>query len=141
MHLVWSTKHRQPFILPDIEEELFSYIGGTCKALECPIIKAGGYKDHVHVLCMLSKKIPLMDLLEKVKAKSSKWIKTKGEAYQQFCWQDGYGAFSVNPTQVETVVTYIANQRIHHEKQGFQDEYRGFLKKYKVDVTIQVLNS
>ena len=133
LHLVWSTKHRQPLIQPPVEEELHAYLGTMCKVLECPVIKVGGYTDHVHVLCMLSQKIPLMDLLEKMKAKSSKWIKSKGEGYANFYWQDGYGAFSVNPTQVKDVVKYIENQHAHHSKQGFQDEYRGFLKKYEVE--------
>lgn len=125
IHLVWSTKHRYPFIQPPVEEELYDYLGGgTCKKLDCPVLKVGGYTDHVHILCMLSKKLPLMDLLEKVKSHSSKWIKSKGEGYENFYWQDGYGAFSVNPREVDTVIHYIANQNAHHSKQGFQDEYR-----------------
>ena len=133
VHLVFSTKHRQPFILPAIEEELYAYMGGICKALECPPIKIGGYTDHVHILCMLSKKLPLMKLLEEVKSHSSGWIKTKGEEYLGFYWQDGYGAFSVNPSEVELVIQYIANQKEHHGKKTFQDEYRAFLKKYEVE--------
>jgi putative transposase len=82
---------------------------------------------------MLSKKIALMKLLEEVKSHSSKWMKTKGDDLKNFYWQDGYGAFSVNPAQVDTVINYIANQKAHHYKKTFQDEYRGFLKKYKVD--------
>ena len=133
MHIVWSTKYRQPLILPPVEKELHAYLGGTCNALGCQVIAVGGYTDHVHVLCMLSKTLPLMDLLEKVKAKSSKWIKSKGEGYENFYWQDGYGAFSVNPTQVDIVTHYINTQHEHHDKQTFQDEYRAFLKKYKVE--------
>ncbi len=130
---MFSTKHRQPFILPAIEEELYAYMGGICKALECPPIKIGGYTDHIHILCMLSKKLPLMKLLEEVKSHSSGWIKTKGEEYLGFYWQDGYGAFSVNPSEVEVVIQYIANQKEHHSKKTFQDEYRAFLKKYEVE--------
>ena len=69
MHIVFSTKHRQPIILPDIESELHAYMGGICNNLECQTIKIGGYTDHVHILCMLSKKIPLMKLLEEIKSK------------------------------------------------------------------------
>ncbi len=133
IHLVWSTKHRYPFIQPPVEAELHDYLGGTCKKLDCPVLKVGGYTDHVHILCLLSKKLPLMDLLEKVKSHSSKWIKSKGEGYENFYWQDGYGAFSVNPREVDTVIHYIANQHAHHNKQGFQDEYRAFLTQYKVE--------
>jgi hypothetical protein len=74
-----------------------------------------------------------MTLLEKLKSNSSKWIKTKGEQYSQFYWQDGYGAFSVNPSQVDIVINYIANQKTHHQKKTFKSEFRVFLNKYKVD--------
>jgi len=81
---------------------------------------------------MLSKKIALMKLMEEVKSHSSKWIKTQGAKYQNFYWQDGYGAFSVSPRQVDRVIAYIVNQHEHHRKKTFQDEYREFLKEYQV---------
>ena len=133
VHIVFSTKYRQPLINEAIENELYSYLSGICKALGCPPIKIGGYYDHVHILCMLSKKIALMKLLEEIKSHSSKWIKTKDESLKNFYWQDGYGAFSVNPAEVETVVAYIANQHEHHSNKTFQDDYRAFLKKYEVE--------
>ena len=133
IHIVFSTKHRQPFILPPAEEELHAYLGGICNRLECQSIKVGGYTDHIHILCKLSKKIALMKLVEEVKSHSSKWIKTKGEDCHNFYWQDGYGAFSVNPSEVSRVVAYITNQHKHHSSKAFQDEYRAFLKKYDVE--------
>ncbi len=133
IHIVFSTKHREALIHPPYENELYSYLGGICKNLECYPIKIGGYSNHVHILCMLSKKIALMKLLEELKSHSSKWMKTKDESLKNFYWQDGYGAFSVNPAEVETVAAYIANQHEHHSKKTFQDEYRLFLKKYNVD--------
>jgi len=132
IHIVFSTKHRQSLILPSIETELFSYLGGICNNLECHVLKVGGYKDHIHVLCMLSKKIALMKLVEQLKSNSSKWIKTKGDDFKNFYWQDGYGAFSVRPSEVKIVINYIANQHEHHSKKTFQDEYKAFLKKYEV---------
>ena len=78
IHIVFSTKHRQPFIFPNLEDELCNYLGGTCKQLECQLVKVGGYLDHVHIRCMLSKKIALVKLIEEVKSHSSKWMKTKG---------------------------------------------------------------
>lgn len=133
IHIVFSTKHRKPLIDSRIEIELHSYLGGVCNEFNSPVIKIGSFTDHVHILCMLSKKIALMKLVEKVKSNSSKWIKTKGEAYRSFYWQDGYGAFSVNPTQINTVINYLENQHEHHRKKSFQDEYLGFLKKYAID--------
>ena len=74
-----------------------------------------------------------MKLVEEVKSHSSKWIKTKGVDYSNFYWQDGYGAFSVNPRGVDRVITYIKNQKAHHDKKSFQDEYRSILKKHAIE--------
>jgi REP element-mobilizing transposase RayT len=133
VHLVFSTKHRQPLIKEEIEGELFSYLGGICNRLECKVLKVGGYVDHIHILCLLSKKIALMKLMEELKGHSSKWIKSKGDAYANFYWQDGYGAFSVNPSEIQIVINYIANQKEHHRKKNFQREYVAFLEKYEVE--------
>ena len=133
IHIVFSTKHRKPMIHPMYEMELHSYLGGICKNLDCQPIKIGGYTDHIHILCMLSKKITLIKLVEEVKSHSSKWMKTKDDFLKDFYWQDGYGAFSVNPSEVDVVSAYIANQHEHHCKKTFQDEYKAFLKKYMVE--------
>jgi REP element-mobilizing transposase RayT len=133
IHIVFSTKYREPLIKESVESELYAYLGGICNNLECHSIKIGGFTDHIHILCLLSKKIALMKLVEEIKSHSSKWIKTKGDDYKNFYWQDGYGAFSVNPSEVDVVINYIANQKEHHRKKTFQDEYRAFLKKYNVE--------
>ena len=133
IHIIFSTKYRIPLILDSIQTDLYSYIGGICKQLECYPIKIGGYIDHVHILCILSKKVPLVKLLEEIKAHSSKWIKTKDDTFSKFYWQNGYGAFSVNPDEIDKVIAYIENQKEHHSKKTFQDEYRVFLKKYNVE--------
>lgn len=133
IHIVFSTKYRRPLIKPPHEQELHAYLGGICKELECPVLIVGGYTDHVHILCMLSQKIPLMKLVQKLKANSSKWMKSKDKSLENFFWQDGYGAFSVNPSQVDVVVRYIKNQHVHHSKKSFQKEYKAILNKYKVD--------
>ena len=80
IHIIFSTKYRQPLISDAISPELYSYLAGVCRNLECYPLKVGGYVDDVHIQCMLSKKIALMKLLEETKAHSSKWIKTKGHS-------------------------------------------------------------
>jgi len=87
-----------------LESELYNYLGGICNKMECQVIKVGGYTDHIHILYMLSKKVTLVKSVEELKSHSSKWIKTKGNEYSNFYWQDGYGAFSVNPSEVEIVI-------------------------------------
>jgi len=139
IHIVFSTKYRQALINTQIEDELFSYIGGICNEMECRPVKIGGFNDHVHVLCMLSKKVTLVKLTEEIKASSSKWIKTKGIEYKNFYWQNGYGAFSVSPSVVKKVAVYIENQKDHHKTKTFRSEYLAFLKKYKVEYDEQYL--
>ena len=133
VHIAFSTKNRYPFIDYAIEQELWAYLGGVCKALDCNPIRVGGHYDHVHICCLLSKKITQIKLLEEIKKESSKWIKTKGKQYENFYWQDGYGIFSVNPSEIETVIKYIESQHEHHEKREFKDELLAFLKKYNVE--------
>ena len=133
VHLVFSTKNRDHSIISSIQPELYSYMGGILNNIDCSPIQIGGMTDHMHVLCCLSKKITLIKMIEELKRSSSKWIKTKGETFSSFYWQDGYGAFSVGYSQIEEVKKYILNQNDHHKKIPFQNEYRNFLKKYNAD--------
>lgn len=109
--------------------ELFCYMGGICKNLECFPIIVGGHKNHVHILCLLSRKIALMKLIEELKTHSSKWIKTKGQQYQKFYWQHGYCGFTIHKTQINVIKNYISKQDEHHKELSFQEEFRGFLKE------------
>ncbi|HEX5470743.1 MAG TPA: IS200/IS605 family transposase [Lacipirellulaceae bacterium] len=133
LHLVFSTKNRQPWIDPQIEEELFKYIAGICREVKCPSHKIGEADDHVHIAGSLARTMPISQLLEEIKSSSSKWIKTKAEQYGKFAWQNGYGAFSIGQSQLPNLRQYIANQREHHRTRAFQDEYRSMLQKYRVE--------
>jgi putative transposase len=133
VHITFSTKNHQPFIDVVIKASLFEYIGGICKGMDCNPVMVGGHHDHIQILCLLSRKVPQMKLMEEIKKQSSKWIKTKGQNYSDFYWQDRYGVFSVNPSEIDVVVAYINNQQEHHKKLTFKDEFRAFLKKYKVN--------
>ena len=132
LHIVFSTKNRQPFIDKEIEDELFRYLATVCKTLNCPAHEIGGVEDHVHIACSLHRTVTIAKLVQELKQDSSKWIKAKGERYQDFAWQNGYGAFSVGQSQLKNLRRYIANQREHHQRQMFQDEFREVLKRYKV---------
>src|SRR5690606_36176095 len=94
LHIVFSTKHRQPWIDTDIEQDLFKYIGGTCNGVGCQSHGVGGADDHIHIACSLSRTLTISKLVEEIKVGSSKWIKTLGDRFADFSWQNGYGAFS-----------------------------------------------
>jgi len=127
VHLVFSTKNREPFITTDHRDRMFAYLGGTLNALKCPVIIVGGMPDHVHLLFALSRTISLSKVAEEVKKESSKWAKT--QIHPGFYWQNGYGVFSVSPSNVDAVTQYIANQEKHHHAKTFQDEYRELCRK------------
>ena len=133
VHLTFSTKHRQPLIKTEIENELFPYIAKIFRECDSPILAINGISDHIHVLFLLSRKTPLCDVIEEVKKNSSKWIKTKGTEYKNFYWENGYGAFSVSQSKVDRVKSYIAKQKIHHKKKDFKEEYLQLLKKYEIE--------
>jgi REP element-mobilizing transposase RayT len=133
LHLVFSTKNHIPIIKEPLSTELYNYIGGILKNNECIPIKIGGHLDHIHILCRMSKKITLIKLIEVIKTPSSKWVKTKGNQYLNFYWQDGYGAFTVSPYEVKKIRNYIDNQYEHHRKKTFKEEYLEFLKENDVE--------
>lgn len=121
------------FIDDTIENELFAYIGSVCKQFESTAVQIGGTDNHIHILCLLSRKIALMKLVQEIKAHSSKWIKAKGKKYESFFWQDGYGAFSVSPNNIFAVKNYIKNQREHHKNYDFKKELVSYYQKYRIE--------
>jgi REP element-mobilizing transposase RayT len=134
LHVVFSTKQRRAYLQSaELCDELHKYLGGVCRNLDAPSLIVGGAVDHVHVLRRFSRTITLADFVRELKRDSSKWLKTKSHELADFHWQDGYGAFSISPSHVEALRRYIANQRAHHEKESFQDEFRRLLKKYGVE--------
>ncbi len=132
LHLIFSTKDRQDLIVPAIEEDLYSYLGGICRALGSPLLAGGGAENHVHLLVSLSKNMALAEFMMNLKKDSSKWVKTKGPPHEMFMWQDGYAAFSIGESGVSDLKGYIARQREHHRTITFQEELIAFLKKYGV---------
>jgi REP element-mobilizing transposase RayT len=133
LHIVFSTKNRQPWIDVEIEEDLFKYIAGICRELKCPSHKIGATDDHIYIACSLSRTIAISKFAEEIKTGSSKWIKTKGDRYINFAWQNGYGAFSIGQSQLTVLCRYVAGQREHHRRTTFQDEYRRLLAKYEIE--------
>jgi putative transposase len=134
VHLVFSTKQRQPFLDDrDLREEMHRYLGGTCNALDCPVLSVGGVADHVHVLCGLGRAITIADVVKDLKRESSKWAKDRPGQSSDFQWQSGYGAFSISPGHVKALIKYIDGQEEHHRAESFQDELRKILRKYGVE--------
>ena len=133
LHLIFSTKKREPLLTAGIRPALHSYLGGILRQWDSPSILMNSVADHIHILFCLSKNHALKDVVEQVKKGSSKWIKGQGQELAGFFWQAGYGAFSVSQSNVPSVRRYISNQEAHHKKLGFQDEFRTFLRRYEIE--------
>ena len=134
IHLIFSTKNRQPLITESIETELYKYLGGIFRNFQCPSLLVGGDKDHIHALFVLSRTCSLAELVKEVKSSSSQWIKGKGDEFQHFQWQAGYGAFSIGQSSVEDLKHYIANQKEHHRRASFENEFRALCRKYNIEI-------
>lgn len=132
VHLVFSTKNREPLLADDIRDELHAYIGGTVAHHKGTLLKSGSVSDHIHLLIAHPRTCAPSELVQEIKTGSSKWLKTKAAPYAEFHWQAGYGIFSISPTHRPALERYIANQAEHHRIVTFQDEYRRLLAKYDI---------
>ena len=133
VHVVFSMKFRKPVIHNDWRDDLFAYIGGTIRDHKAVLIRAGGVEDHIHLLIKFHPSFAISKTIQLLKANSSKWINANEKTKIKFQWQSGYGAFSVSQSMVETTKAYIANQREHHRKATFQEEYLKFLTKHRIE--------
>ena len=131
IHLIFSTKNRQPFLRDqDMRMKLHAQIGGISKTLGCAPILTGG-EDHIHLLARLGRTITQAEWIKELKRVSNLWLK-KEYALSDFERQGGYADFSVSQSNLEQVKRYIANQEEHHRKVGFQDELRALLRRHRL---------
>ena len=132
-HIVFSTKGRNDWLSQGIEERVWAYIGGIARNHGLTALQVGGIENHIHALLMAKPIHSPSQIAQWLTGDSSKWIHETFDEVKMFAWQDGYGAFSVSKSNVPDVIEYIKNQREHHAKQTFEDEYRSMLKLHGVD--------
>ncbi|HET8824396.1 MAG TPA: IS200/IS605 family transposase [Terriglobales bacterium] len=130
IHLIFSTKNREKWLPEEVQNKLWPYMAGIARNHGFEAIEIGGVEDHAHALVVIPAGMPLAKAIQTLKACSSKWLNesvTKG-----FSWQEGYGAFSVSASQTDGVIAYIQNQREHHAKKSFEEEFLSLLKRYGI---------
>jgi REP element-mobilizing transposase RayT len=132
-HCAFSTKERRPCITAELQPQLWPFLGGIARKNRMTVLAVGGVQDHVHILVSLPSTIAIAKAIQLLKAGSSLWVHETFSAQRGFAWQEGYGAFSVGISQVEHTRKYIESQAEHHRKNTFQEEFRTFLKKHKMD--------
>ena len=133
IHFVFAVQNRISLIQLEWEEELYKYLTGIIQNKTHKMIAINGIPDHLHMFIGYQPKGSMSELIKVVKGEPSKWIKDRGLVRGRFQWQEGYGAFSHSRSQIDRVYHYIQNQKEHHRKKSFREEYLVLLKKYNVD--------
>jgi REP element-mobilizing transposase RayT len=133
IHVIFSTKDRVPVLDHGLRPKLHAYLATVTRNAGCECYRAGGVADHVHLAIRLSRTITIADLIETLKTSSSAWLKKQTAEKPWFSWQRGYACFSVSPTDVDKLCAYVDSQEQHHRTQSFQDEFRRFLDRYRVN--------
>jgi len=132
-HAVFSTKDRAGFISQELEARLYPFLGGIVRDLRCTLLAVNGMPDHVHVLVRYRADLSHSELLQQIKARSSKWIHESFPELRPFAWQEGYGGFTVSKSAVPAVEEYVRNQKEHHRHQDFKTEFVALLRKHEIE--------
>ena len=132
IHLVFSPRGRKACLREEIQEEIYSYISKIITNKNHKSININGMPDHIHILVGFNQTTAISDLVRDIKRSSSLYINENKLVGSKFQWQEGYGVFSYSRSHLEKIYRYIENQKTHHRKKNFKDEYREFLKKFDV---------
>ena len=133
IQVVFAVKGRESLILQNWEEELYKYISGMVRNKDQKMLAINGMQDHIHFLIGMKPSCCLSDLVREIKKSTNEFINERKFSKHKFQWQEGYGAFSYSHSALDNVIQYITNQKEHHRKQSFKDEYNDFLKKFQVE--------
>ena len=133
IQIVFAVKGRQSLIQHSWEEELYKYITGIVQNKGQKMLAINGMPDHIHIFIGMKPSCCLSDLVREVKKSSNDFINEKKFCLKKFSWQEGYGAFSYSHSALDNVIAYIMNQKEHHGKQTFKEEYLVMLKKFEIE--------
>ena len=133
IHAIWSTKDRHPFIHSNVEHKIYHFISEQFREQGCPVSIINGMPDHLHCLFLLSPQKSIAEVIKQIKGSSSHYINQNNLIVDKFSWQTGYAAYSVSESVVDKVHNYIHNQKQHHAKKTFQQEYDEFIKLYGLE--------
>src|SRR5262245_24873303 len=133
IHCTFSTKERYPFMDSELESRLCPYIGGIARVNRMTALAIGGTADRLHALLSLPGMMSFAKAVQLIKGGSSKWIHDAFARQKKFAWQEGYGAFSVSVSQAPKTIAYIKNQKEHHRRKSFEEEFIELLKRHAID--------
>lgn len=133
-HIIWRTKRSKKSIDENHEQDLYRYIHGICKGKSCKLHRINSMPDHIHLCVEIVPTIAVSEFVKIVKQESSKWMKEHYEWFPAFeSWGNGYAAFSYSVKDRKNVIAYIKNQKVHHQKKTFKEEYEGAMREFGLD--------
>ena len=132
LQAVFAVKYRKALLAKEWRDDIFNIIGNLVNETGCQSLIVNGIEDHVHCLFGLRPSVSISNVMQNIKAKSSKHINETALTLERFEWQEGYGVFSYSRSHIDKVYCYIQNQKAHHAKQSFLDEYTSMLNKYEI---------
>jgi len=132
-HCVFSTKERRPFIQPELQERLWSFLGGIARSNKMKAVEIGGMPDHVHIVLSLPSTLSISKAMQLIKGVSSKWVHDTFPEQWRFQWQVKYGAFGASVSQLDKIIEYVKGQVEHHRKMTFQEEFIALLKRHRIE--------
>ena len=133
IHIVFHVKSTGVCIKNEDLPKIFAYIGGIVQNVGGYPVTVCGIENHIHILATLPKTMSVSEFVQKIKANSSRWIKTLDKYYESFAWQEGYGAFCVSPSLIKKTIHYIETQEQHHHEESVRDEFKRFLKENGIE--------
>jgi len=133
IQIVFAVKGRDSLINLMWEERLYKYLTGIVQKKGQKMLAINGMPDHIHFLIGMKPSCCLSDLVREIKKSSNEFIKENKLTKFRFNWQEGFGAFSYSHSQLDVVIKYIMNQKKHHNKTTFKEEYLEFLKKFNIE--------
>ena len=133
-HIVWRTKRSRNTISEQHERDLYFYILGICKTKGCHLLRINSMPDHIHICAGVSPSIALSIFVKVLKQESSKWMKEHRDWFPLFeGWANGYAAFTYSAEERPNVIAYIRNQKEHHKKVTFKDEFLRLMAEFRLD--------
>ncbi len=139
IHVIFAVKARDFALQHSWEEELYMYIAGIVRNKGQKMLAINGMPDHIHILIGMKPSCCLSDLVREIKKSSGEFIRKHKRTAFKFQWQEGYAAFSCSHSALEKVISYISNQKKHHQRRSFREEYRALLDRYEVDYSVDFL--
>ena len=134
LHVIFSTKDRAPFLHTNVENKIYEHLRGQLIEMQCPVRIINGMPDHIHLLFLQNPKMAVTEIVKQIKGSSSHWINSENIIPEKFAWQTGYAVYSVSESQLDKVFHYIANQKEHHLKKSFGQEFEEFVSVHGLSI-------